>query len=116
MPKKRVKSKRKTTRLTWNQLIDLLLLDQLDKHDPKRTFTDEAHRKQVWEEHKEAIIKEQIECGQLHMPGAWWQYDSGLGRWPKDTKEERKYLSANIWLTQNGKKANSTAQQDHNSP
>jgi hypothetical protein len=92
MPKKRVKSKRKTT-LTEFQLFDLVLMDRLDEHDPHHTFKDEAHRKQAWLDHKEEILKyeENKHCG------AWWQYDSGLGHYP-DNEEE--------WLKKNYKKEN----------
>jgi hypothetical protein len=91
MVKKRIKSKRKISKLTEDQFWDLLLLDCLDKHDPHHTFKDEAHRKQVWEEHREEILKDNE--GNPGMPGAWWQYESKLGHYPdKDGMTEEKYF------------------------
>jgi len=96
MPRKRIKGKKKISRLTEDQLFDLVLMDHLDSHDPKKSFKDEAHRKQAWLDHKEEILKyeENKHCG------AWWQYDSGLGHYPDNGMTEEE------WLRENYKKEN----------
>jgi hypothetical protein len=89
MVKKRIKSKRKISKLTEDQYWDLALMDCFDKRDPHHTFKSPQHRKELWEAHKEEIMqdKENKTCG------AWWQYESKLGHYPdKDGMTEEKYF------------------------